>query len=187
MLQATDRTPTPNSLLDPRMVSFGRIVLVSLTFPSSMGLWIMQLQRFTCRASLRRRQCARHAARQWRTAQAILVSPQCFQALHTSSTPWTPYCHCLDAHQHGPFAGYIKLQLPVYHIGYFKITHKALQCICKCCSRVLLPQEERLKYIRSAAVELARTSDCHLHQSLRLTFCASLVCAGNSGARRQTE
>ena len=93
----------------------------------------------------------------------------------------------MDAHQHGPLAGYIKLQLPVYHIGYFKITHKALQCICKSCSRVLLPQEERLKYIRSTAAELLRTAHCHLHQSLCLTFCASLVCAGNLGAKRRTE
>lgn len=47
-----------------------------------------------------------------------------------------------------PVAGYIHLELPVFHIGYFKITVKTLQCICKVCSRVLLPQEERLKYVR---------------------------------------
>ena len=39
--------------------------------------------------------------------------------------------------------GYIKLELPVFHIGYFKNTVQILQCICKACSRVLLPDEER--------------------------------------------
>jgi len=44
--------------------------------------------------------------------------------------------------------GYIQLQLPVFHIGYFKITVKTLQCICKTCSRVLLPAEDRARLIR---------------------------------------
>lgn len=34
--------------------------------------------------------------------------------------------------------GYIKLALPVFHIGYFKHIYSFLQCICKTCSRVLL-------------------------------------------------
>jgi len=35
--------------------------------------------------------------------------------------------------------GFIDLALPVFHIGYFKHTLSLLQCICKSCSRVLLP------------------------------------------------
>lgn len=48
-------------------------------------------------------------------------------------------------------SGYIRLELPVFHIGYFKNTVQILQCICKSCSRVLLPEEERkiwLKWVR---------------------------------------
>ena len=36
--------------------------------------------------------------------------------------------------------GYIKLALPVFHIGYFKHIYSFLQCICKTCSRVLLSE-----------------------------------------------
>lgn len=44
--------------------------------------------------------------------------------------------------------GYLKLELPVFHIGYFKSTVQILQCICKGCSRVLLPEDERRAYLR---------------------------------------
>ncbi|KAL4425069.1 hypothetical protein ABPG77_010383 [Micractinium sp. CCAP 211/92] len=44
--------------------------------------------------------------------------------------------------------GYIRLELPVFHIGYFKNTVQILQAICKCCSRVLLPEEERRRMLR---------------------------------------
>ena len=39
--------------------------------------------------------------------------------------------------------GHVQLALPVFHVGYFKKTMTVLQCICKTCSRVLLPEEER--------------------------------------------
>ena len=42
--------------------------------------------------------------------------------------------------------GFIKLELPVLHIGYLKQTVAVLQCICKTCSRILLPPKERLKF-----------------------------------------
>lgn len=44
--------------------------------------------------------------------------------------------------------GYIKLALPVFHIGFFKHTLNILQCICKTCSRVLLQDFERNKILR---------------------------------------
>ncbi|CAM9833807.1 unnamed protein product [Pylaiella littoralis] len=44
--------------------------------------------------------------------------------------------------------GHIKLELPVFHIGYFKHTLTTLQCICKTCSRVLLHDVSRLKYLK---------------------------------------
>lgn len=43
--------------------------------------------------------------------------------------------------------GYIKLRLPVFHIGYFKATLQILQMICKSCSRVLLEPDLRDRYI----------------------------------------
>ncbi|KAJ9624864.1 DNA-directed RNA polymerase III subunit C1 (rpo31) [Taxawa tesnikishii (nom. ined.)] len=45
--------------------------------------------------------------------------------------------------------GVVKLALPAYHIGYFKKIIEVLQIICKNCSRVLLPEESRRKYLRA--------------------------------------
>ena len=47
-----------------------------------------------------------------------------------------------------PPPGYIRLELPVFHIGYFRNTIQILQCICKECSRLLLPDEERKQWLR---------------------------------------
>lgn len=44
--------------------------------------------------------------------------------------------------------GYIKLALPVFHIGFLKHTLNFLQCICKSCSRVLLVESEKEKTLR---------------------------------------
>ncbi|KAI0314971.1 beta and beta-prime subunits of DNA dependent RNA-polymerase [Amylostereum chailletii] len=43
---------------------------------------------------------------------------------------------------------YIKLVVPVFHIGYFKHTIGILQCICKTCARVLLEEPERRSYLK---------------------------------------
>ncbi|KAF8876261.1 hypothetical protein BD779DRAFT_1560988 [Infundibulicybe gibba] len=43
---------------------------------------------------------------------------------------------------------YIKLVVPVFHIGYFKHTIGILQCICKTCARVLLEETDRRMYIK---------------------------------------
>lgn len=42
--------------------------------------------------------------------------------------------------------GHIKLQLPVFHVGYFRFILSILHCICKKCSRVLLSPAERNRY-----------------------------------------
>ena len=39
--------------------------------------------------------------------------------------------------------GYIRLALPVFHIGFLRHTLQILQCICKNCSRVLIPESQR--------------------------------------------
>jgi len=44
--------------------------------------------------------------------------------------------------------GFVDLELPVFHPGYFKATVKVLQYICKTCSRVLLPPEQREHFLK---------------------------------------
>ncbi|CAI5461136.1 unnamed protein product [Closterium sp. Yama58-4] len=44
--------------------------------------------------------------------------------------------------------GYIRLELPVYHMGYFKVILLIMQCICKNCARVLLSDEERRQWLK---------------------------------------
>ncbi|DBA04436.1 TPA: hypothetical protein N0F65_010032 [Lagenidium giganteum] len=56
-------------------------------------------------------------------------------------------CHLRLADCVGHF-GYIKLELPVFHIGYFKAITEVLQNICKECSRILLPPHEREQFLR---------------------------------------
>lgn len=73
-------------------------------------------------------------------------------------------CHNLQTDCVGHF-GYIKLRLPVFHVGYFKATLQILQMICKSCSRVLLDPETRERYInvmRSPQV----SSKSHIRGSL---------------------
>ncbi|KAL4189457.1 hypothetical protein AMTRI_Chr08g165460 [Amborella trichopoda] len=58
--------------------------------------------------------------------------------------------------------GYLKLALPVFHVGYFRTTIIVLQCICKSCARILLFEEERkqfLKKIRNPRAELHQKND----------------------------
>ncbi|XP_023347954.1 DNA-directed RNA polymerase III subunit RPC1 [Eurytemora carolleeae] len=40
--------------------------------------------------------------------------------------------------------GYVDLELPVYHVGYFRATIQVLQSICKTCSRILLKPADQL-------------------------------------------
>ena len=39
--------------------------------------------------------------------------------------------------------GYLRLSLPIFHIGFFKKIIEILRLICKNCSRILLPEEEK--------------------------------------------
>uniref|UniRef100_A0A8B9HLT1 DNA-directed RNA polymerase subunit n=1 Tax=Astyanax mexicanus TaxID=7994 RepID=A0A8B9HLT1_ASTMX len=43
--------------------------------------------------------------------------------------------------------GYLDLELPCFHIGYFKATIGILQMICKTCSRIMLSKEERQQFL----------------------------------------
>ncbi|KAJ3018797.1 hypothetical protein HKX48_002614 [Thoreauomyces humboldtii] len=44
--------------------------------------------------------------------------------------------------------GVIRLALPVFHIGYFKLMLQVLQMTCKTCSRVLLEESARRSYLK---------------------------------------
>ena len=50
---------------------------------------------------------------------------------------------------HKFLAGYLRLELPVFHIGYFKHVLQILSCICKKCSAVLLEDGEARRHLRS--------------------------------------
>ncbi|WPH01439.1 Hypothetical protein R9X50_00428500 [Acrodontium crateriforme] len=55
--------------------------------------------------------------------------------------------------------GHVKLTLPAFHYGYFKKIIDTLNCVCKECSRVLLPEKERrtnLKAIRRPGLDTLR-------------------------------
>lgn len=60
--------------------------------------------------------------------------------LGPSNTEICTTCNLDFLHCSGHF-GYIKLFLPVFHVGYFKKTQSILQSICKECSRILLNED----------------------------------------------
>lgn len=52
--------------------------------------------------------------------------------------------------------GFVKLALPVFHIGFFRAVIQILQDVCKECSRIMLPEDERslwLKRIRAPRLD----------------------------------
>lgn len=61
-----------------------------------------------------------------------------------SSVCATCGCKLVDCAGH---YGYIPLALPVFHIGFLRHTIHLLQCICKTCSRVLLSETDKAKYV----------------------------------------
>lgn len=44
--------------------------------------------------------------------------------------------------------GFITLELPVFHTGYFKHAINVLQSICKECSRILIDETDRTKFTK---------------------------------------
>ena len=55
--------------------------------------------------------------------------------------------------------GHVKLALPCFHYGYMKKITEVLNCVCKECSRILLPEKERraaLKAIRRPGLDNLR-------------------------------
>ncbi|KIJ54648.1 hypothetical protein M422DRAFT_24553 [Sphaerobolus stellatus SS14] len=68
---------------------------------------------------------------------------------------------------------YIKLVLPVFHIGFFRHTISILQQICKTCARVMLSEEDRRKYLK-------RFRKPNLENLTRVQLCKAV----NSAARK---
>jgi DNA-directed RNA polymerase III subunit RPC1 len=54
--------------------------------------------------------------------------------------------------------GYIRLALPIFHIGYFKYIINILQCICKTCAKVLLKKEDKDNFKRSLFAKRHKSS-----------------------------
>ena len=42
--------------------------------------------------------------------------------------------------------GMVRLEMPVYHVGYFKNVLTILQCVCKSCSTILVPEVEKKEF-----------------------------------------
>lgn len=63
-----------------------------------------------------------------------------------ASTCETCGCKLIDCVGH---FGYIQLELPVFHYGYFKHILSTLNMICKNCCRILLPEDERKKFLNT--------------------------------------
>ncbi|OSX76734.1 hypothetical protein BU14_0177s0015 [Porphyra umbilicalis] len=81
--------------------------------------------------------------------------------------------------------GYVRLELPVFHIGYFKSTLQILQMICKRCSRVLLPDAARnalLTRLRSPALSATSHIRGSLLKSLWDRCKKTTVCPGCGAA-----
>lgn len=84
--------------------------------------------------------------------------------------------------------GHIHLELPVFHIGYFKNTVQILQAICKTCSRVLVSDEERrrtLRWVPSGGYATCMHACIHMPMTgtiraaaLRLAMCRCIRMAG---------
>ncbi|XP_021721117.1 DNA-directed RNA polymerase III subunit 1-like [Chenopodium quinoa] len=56
-------------------------------------------------------------------------------------------CHAKFENCQGHY-GYLTLALPVFNIGYIGAIRDVLRCICKSCSRILLPEKDRLEYLK---------------------------------------
>ncbi|CAJ0572581.1 unnamed protein product, partial [Mesorhabditis spiculigera] len=74
--------------------------------------------------------------------------------------------------------GFIDLEMPVFHIGYFKLIVNVLQCICRHCSRVLLTTEQRdtfLRQISNPSLDYLRRKA--IHKKLILACKKNKICA----------
>ncbi|KAI9912862.1 hypothetical protein PsorP6_006479 [Peronosclerospora sorghi] len=97
-------------------------------------------------------------------------------------------CHLQLADCVGHF-GYIRLALPVFHIGYLKAILDILQSICKTCSRVLLPPNDRATFLRRFRDPRTDALRCMSLRKQILARCKKVpicpYCAGVNGPVRK--
>ncbi|PKY40391.1 beta and beta-prime subunits of DNA dependent RNA-polymerase [Rhizophagus irregularis] len=77
--------------------------------------------------------------------------------------------------------GYVKLILPVFHIGYFKAVINMLQNICKTCSRVLLNEDDRRSYLKRIRASRESSARQKLEKAIN-TLCKKEVDCPHCGA-----
>eukprot|EP00835_Amoeboradix_gromovi_P002001 NODE_104_length_19952_cov_0.449000.p1 type:complete len:1361 gc:universal NODE_104_length_19952_cov_0.449000:14372-18454(+) len=64
--------------------------------------------------------------------------------------------------------GVIKLSLPIFHYGFFKGTLAILQCICKGCSRVMIDEQSKKRYLRRyRTVDLEMTTKMKIFKDIQ--------------------
>ena len=61
----------------------------------------------------------------------------------------TDQCATCENHIHDCFGhyGFIRLELPVFHVGFLAYIIRILRCICKTCGRLLLPENRINQYV----------------------------------------
>ena len=82
--------------------------------------------------------------------------------------------------------GYVRLELPVFHIGYLKNVQSILQCVCKACSRILLGPVERaamLKKMRHVSADALKKAQIYKRVVDR---CKTQSTCSQCGARNGT-
>ena len=93
-------------------------------------------------------------------------------------------CGCKLEECPGHF-GHIRLALPVYHVGYFKATIEILQCICKTCSRLLIPihHPQRAKWAAVMNDPLNESAKRQFNFKQIQEQCKKVSTAASAGAR----
>ena len=145
LYQMPQRAPLANGILDPRLVRAPfqpRLACLaasrrcwSLLFPALQGTTDKKGECQTCKGKLA--DCGGHYGAR-RRHNRLLAGLSSFFLPHT---------------------GYIRLELPVFHVGYFKNIIAILQCVCKTCAHVMVPEDERRQYqrrFRSPQTEVRR-------------------------------
>ncbi|CAM9584599.1 unnamed protein product [Chrysoparadoxa australica] len=83
--------------------------------------------------------------------------------------------------------GYIHLQLPVFHIGYFKHTLTILQIICKTCAGLMLPdatKEAFRKKLKNPLVDALTRGQIHkkiVERCKKISTCPNPGCGAHNG------
>jgi DNA-directed RNA polymerase beta' subunit len=80
--------------------------------------------------------------------------------------------------------GHVRLELPVFHIGFLRATMTVLQNVCKSCSRVLLGDEDRralLRRLRDPATDASRTKPGKQEWLILIGVCTHLGCVPSFG------